>query len=146
MLNFPRQSLASPLFTSILAAATSALTLLKEAPLLATLHFLRDFLGFGGETSPTSELGGRRQNDDDIRRAVREQLATQGEPLTQQVMVGMMSSFPRDCFPDASGVLLAMFQVLPSQTAEWVGRTISMLPSISLTAQEGERLMSSINQ
>ncbi|KAK3109860.1 Nuclear import receptor, partial [Teratosphaeriaceae sp. CCFEE 6253] len=46
--------LVSALMPSLLAAASTSLTLLKEEPVLATLHFLRDFLAYGGEDAPSS--------------------------------------------------------------------------------------------
>ena len=71
-------------------------------------------------------------------------VADQGEVLTQRILTGMMFSFPRDCFPDASGVLLALFEIMPQQVAIWVKGTIGMLPAGTVKAGEGERLMTSV--
>lgn len=133
----------------ILSAALSSLTLLKEEPLGATLHFLRDFLAYGGEDPPSSTFEEQpnqpRRNPAEVQAAVINLLSEEGEMLTQRVLTGMMYTFPRDCFPDASGVLLAMFQLMPQQVAGWVGATINMLPPGSVTPQESHRLMSNIN-
>lgn len=150
LLYYPYQAIHSNLMKPVLSAASSSLTLLKEEPLIATLHFLRDFLAYGGETPLTSSFDGSSTpaatNSEEMQSAVKQLLAGEGEALVQRIMTGMMYTFPRDCFPDASGVLLGMFQVLPQQTAGWLGSTLSMLPEGSTTPQESERLLSSINQ
>ena len=56
----------------------------------------------------------------------------------------MMFSFPRDCFPDASGVLLALFEIMPQQTAVWIKATTDMLPAGTIKSGEADRLMQSI--
>lgn len=147
LIYFPHQALPSPLMSTIISAASSSLTLLKEEPLTATLHFLRDLLGYGGEDPPTSSTFDevRKKNPAATQQAVKQLLTNHGEDITQRIMTGMMYTFPRDCFPDASGVLLGMFQLLPAQTNEWVKRTIEMLPAGSVTPQEAQRLFSNIH-
>ncbi|KAF1987496.1 putative mRNA transport regulator [Aulographum hederae CBS 113979] len=147
---YPYRFLPSALMPDILQAATASLGLLKEEPLQSTLHFLRDFLGYGMESSPFSlyspdQSQSSSVNPPEIRARVHELLRGQGELLTRSIMTGMMYSFPRDCFPDASGVLLALFQVMPREVAQWVGTTVSMLPAGSVSPEEGERLLNSIN-
>ena len=44
-LYFPTELISSPLMETIVLAACSSLTLLKEEPIIATLHFLHDLLG-----------------------------------------------------------------------------------------------------
>ncbi|KAB8772366.1 hypothetical protein FH972_026656 [Carpinus fangiana] len=129
-------------------ATSASLTLLKEEPLTATLRFLRDYLAYGSEELPTSSFGGGslQSNPKEVQNAVKQTLLAQGETVTQRVMTGMMYSFPRDCQPDASGVLLALFQVLPQETAQWLQATIGMLPAGSMTEQESQRFLSNINQ
>ena len=135
----------------ILQAATSALTLQQGAPLTATLHFLCDFLSYGtdhpnssnfDETSNTTRA--RVINPPEIQQCVKRLVAEHGEVLTQRILTGMMFSFPRDCFPDASSVLLALFEILPQAVATWVRHTIQMLPAGTVKAGDGERLMSSV--
>lgn len=149
LLYHPHQIIASDLMPSILSAASAALTLLKEEPLLATLHFLRDFLAYGSEDSPTSTFSdgaGPRSNPPEIQQAVKQLTVQNGETMVQRLMTGMMYTFPADCFPDGSGVLLALFQILPQETARWVGTTITMLPAGSMSPQEQERLLRNIEQ
>jgi len=134
----------------MLSAASSSLTLLKEEPLIATLHFLRDFLAYGGEDPPSSTFeehpNQNRTTPVEIQAAVKQLLMDEGEGLTQRVLTGMMYTFPRDCFPDASGVLLAMFQLMPQQVGLWIGSTISMLPPGSITPLESQRLLDNIDK
>ncbi len=150
MMFYHYKAITSPLAAPILSAASTALTLLKEEPLLATLHFLRDFLAYGGDTSPSSSFdpGDHKSsgNPPEIQAAVKRLLTEQGEVLVQRALTGMMYSFPRECFPDASGVLLGMIQLLPEQVVTWIGQTINMLPSGSISSQERERLMNNMTQ
>lgn len=147
LLFFPDQSVTSPLMPSIISAATTALTLLKEEPLIASLHFLRDFLAYGTDNPPSSDWGDEpRTNPPEIQTAVKHLVSGQGDQLTQRIMTGMMYTFPRDCFPDASGVLLEMFNLMPAEVAQWIKTTVTMLPPGSISPQEAERLMNNINQ
>ncbi|KAL9100293.1 MAG: hypothetical protein Q9163_004311 [Psora crenata] len=144
--------LHAPICSPILSAAISALTLEQEPPLTAALHFLRDFLSYGTahpnfSTFDDDELGvPRLNNDSQAQASVKNLLIEHGEVLTQRIMTGMMFSFPRDCFPDASGVLLALFEIMPEQSAMWVKGTISMLPAGTVKQGEAERLMRGIGQ
>ncbi|EMC93271.1 hypothetical protein BAUCODRAFT_36946 [Baudoinia panamericana UAMH 10762] len=141
----------SVLMTPILSAASTSLTLLKEEPLIATLHFLRDFLAYGSEEAPSSHFSEdgtytNRANPPTIQTTVKQLVLHEGENLVQRCMTGMMYTFPQDCFPDASGVLLALFQLLPAEVAQWTGRTVTMLPEGSIAPQEQERLLRNIQQ
>ena len=142
--------ISSPLMPTILSAASTSLTLLKEEPILATLHFLRDFLAYGTPDLPSShfsdEPGTRVTNPPEVQEAVQQLVHAQGEVLTQRLMTGMMYTFPADCFPDASGVLLAMFQLMPTVMGGWVGNTVSMLPPGSISPEEQERMLRNIDQ
>ncbi|CAK4031999.1 mRNA transport regulator [Lecanosticta acicola] len=152
LLYHPNKIVASELMPSILSAASTSLTLLKEEPLIATLHFLRDFLAYGGENAPSSTFDAHdgtynnRPNPPQIQNTVKQLVADEGENIVQRCMTGMMYTFPPDCFPDASGVLLAMFQLMPTQVAQWTGKTVSMLPQGSIAPQEQERLLRNIQQ
>ena len=117
---------------------------------MATLHFLRDFLGYGGEDPPSSSIdpstNQMQKNPREVQEIVKQLVLEEGKVLTQRILTGMMFTFPRDCFPDASGVLLALFQLMPQQVAGWVQTTVSMLPQGSITPQESQRLIDNVNQ
>lgn len=152
LLYHPNKIVASSLMPSILSAASTSLTLLKEEPLIATLHFLRDFLGYGGEDAPPSAFDPNdgtyklNPNPPQVQNTVKKLTADEGENLVQRCMTGMMYTFPQDCFPDASGVLLAMFQLMPREVGQWVAKTVQMLPQGSIAPQEQERLLRNIQQ
>ena len=128
------------------------MTLQQDAPLTATLHFLRDFLSYGTDHPNSSSFNDRSQdtpappNPPQIQRVVKQLVASQGEALTQRILTGMMFHFPKDCFPDASGVLRALFELMPEAVATWVKGTLEMLPAGTVRAGEGERLMNAIGQ
>ncbi|KAF2171615.1 hypothetical protein M409DRAFT_63255 [Zasmidium cellare ATCC 36951] len=152
LLYHPNKIVASSLMSSILSAASTALTLLKEEPLIATLHFLRDFLAYGSDEAPPSGFDPNdgtyklQANPPQVRDTVRKLIVDEGENIVQRCMTGMMYTFPQDCFPDASGVLLAMFQLMPREVGQWVAKTVQMLPQGSIAPQEQERLLRNIQQ
>ena len=141
--------LPAPVCSSILSAATSALTLQQEAPLTATLHFLCDFLSYGTDHPNSSDFhdGSKMPRviiRPELRQCVKQLILEQGEALTQRMLTGMMFSFPRDCLQDASNVLLLMLELMPQSVAMWVKGTIDMLPIGTLKVGEGEKLMNSV--
>ena len=151
LLYHPEKILLSNLMSNILSAASTSLTLLKEEPLIATLHFLRDFLGYGSDNMPASHFDTdgqyrNRSNPQQIQDSVRKLTLADGENLVQRCMTGMMYTFPQDCFPDASGVLLGLFQLLPREVATWTGKTVQMLPQGSIAPQEQDRFLRNIEQ
>lgn len=142
--------LRSALTPDILSAATYTLTVLKDEPIMATLHFLRDLLACGTSNQPRSHFADEKvkanSQEPELKNAVMQLVQTHGEALTQRVMVGMMYTFPAECIADASGVILALFQLVPTVMAGWVAETLKVLPEGSVTVQEHERLLNNINQ
>lgn len=144
---FPAQSIGSPLMDTILSAASTSLTLLKEEPIIATLHFLRDVLGYGRNSAPFSSFDQTRHDvPEAIQNRVKELVMNDQGRLVQRILTGMMYSFPEGSFPDASGVLLDLFELIPEPVAGWVQQTVGMLPPGSITPQESERFLNNIRQ
>lgn len=56
-----------------------------------------------------------------------------------------MFTFPGDCFPDASGVMMTMFELLPQETGAWLQTTLHMLPAGTMKPGEAERLLKNIS-
>ncbi|KAF2395809.1 ARM repeat-containing protein [Trichodelitschia bisporula] len=141
------KAIPSDLMANLLTAAISTLALLKEEPLMATLHFLRDLLAYGLPTAPFSTFDeAARQTPPEVQAAVRGLVLRQGEQLTQRLLSGMMFTFPHDCYPDASGVLLGLFQLVPVEAAGWVRATLSMVPAGTVAPEEETRLIKNIEQ
>lgn len=146
-LYFPSESISSPLMDTILVAACSALSLLKEDPIIATLHFLRDLLAYGRNSAPSSSFDTTRHDvPEALQNRVKQLVASTGSQLVQGIMTGMMYSFPEGAFADSSGVLLDLFELMPEQVAQWVANTVAMLPQGSITPQESERFINNIRQ
>ncbi|KAK1752159.1 armadillo-type protein [Echria macrotheca] len=143
LLYYPQKLIPSPLFTPIFQAAISALTLEKQEPVSAVLHYLRDLLTYGG---PNPAGSSNNQTTEQLRQIVHQLLLTHGEALVKQTMAGMMMTFPRDCFADGSAVVLAMFELLPAETTTWVERTIHMLPPGTVAPHEAARLLTKIRE
>ncbi|KAK0637194.1 armadillo-type protein [Bombardia bombarda] len=145
LLYYPHKLIPSSLFSPIFQAAISALSLEKQEPVSAALHYIRDLLTYGGRNPATS--GDRMAAaSEQLRQLVKQLLLSQGEALVKQTMAGMMITFPRDCFADGSGVLLGMFEMLPAETTVWVDRTIRMLPAGTVTPAEANRLLTKIKE
>lgn len=53
----------------------------------------------------------------------------------------MMFTFPGECFPDASGVLMSMFELMPEDAGTWLQSTLQMLPAGTMKQGEAERLL-----
>ena len=146
-----QQFISASICEPTLSAAISTLTLQQYGPLTATLHFLRDFLSYGTNNPNSSSFGddprdGKPRNPIEIQQAVKRLVGSQGEVLVQRILTGMMFHFPRECFANASGVLLALFEIIPQETALWVKATVGMLPSGTVKSGEADRLMNGIGQ
>lgn len=145
LLYYSQRLIPSPLMGPIFEASIYALTLEQRDPLSSTLHFLRDLLSYGGD-NPASSNTLPENVAAEIREVIKGLLTSHGTNLVKQVMAGMMITFPRDCFADGSGVLLALFELLPSQTTEWVSQTIHMLPQGTVSQEEADRLILKIKE
>lgn len=147
---YPQKCIMSQIARPTLEAALAALTLQQIDPLIASLHYLRDLLTFGTDESPVSHFdapnGGTYKTPAEIQLAVKHLLSSQGAVLTQRILTGMMFSFPEDCFPDASAVLMTLFNILPQESAMWTRTTLEMLPNGSLKQGEADRLMHGISE
>lgn len=145
---FPSKAIKSQFAKPILEAALSALTLQQAEPLTATLHYLRDLLSFGTARPARSELnssdGKPYTSPVEVQTAVKELMVSLGPLLVQRILTGMMFSFPDDCFPDASAVLMTLFELVPRDAAAWIQATIQLLPPGSMKVGEAERLMNGI--
>ncbi|KAJ6171302.1 hypothetical protein N7470_000369 [Penicillium chermesinum] len=133
----------------IFSAALSALTLQQPDPIIATLHYYRDLFSFAYEKPTVSEFvspeGEPYTNPPEVREAVKALLMSQGQVLAQRVLTGMMFTFPSDCFPDASGVMMTMFDLLPQETGAWLQNTLQMLPAGTMKPGEAERLLKNVS-
>ncbi|CAG8952472.1 hypothetical protein HYFRA_00001219 [Hymenoscyphus fraxineus] len=143
LLYYPHKLIGSDIFAPILQAAVAALSLQQREPLTATLHYIRDVIGYGGDNPPSSS---RSPNPIEIQNAVKALLVANGEHLVKSILAGMMITFPDDCFTDGSGALLGLFEILPEQTALWVDKTVRLLPAGTVREAEIDRLMSGIQE
>ena len=81
LLYYPYKLIRSALFAPIFQAAISALTLEQRDPLNASLHYLRDVIGYGGDNPPSSS---NSPNPPDIQRAVQELISPTAKCLSKQ--------------------------------------------------------------
>lgn len=143
LLYYPHRLVPSQLFDPIFQAAIASLSMDSRDPLSATLHYIRDLLTYGGDNPASSQFPttpatpARAQ----VQQAINQLLMRHGEELVKQILAGMMITFPRDCFADGSGVLLGLFEMLPTQTTTWVERTIFLLPQGTVTPEEAQKLI-----
>jgi len=141
LLYYPHKLIRSDLFTPIFQAAIAALALEQRDPLAASLHYIRDVIGYGGDNPPSSSTS---PNPPEIQQMVQELIVANGENLVKSIMAGMMITFPDDCFADGSGALLGLFELMPQQTSLWVDKTVRMLPQGTVSPTEIDRLLAGI--
>ncbi|KAI0025529.1 exportin 1-like protein [Xylariomycetidae sp. FL0641] len=141
LLYYPQKFVPSPLFAPVFEAAISVLNLEQREPLSATLHYIRDVLAWGANYSPSAYNNLSAEAVEQLRGMVKQLLVAKGEMLVKRILAGMMITFPGDCFADASGALLTLFEVLPEQTVGWVDQTLRMLPPGTVSSTEVDRLM-----
>ena len=140
-LYYPHRLIQSDLFSPIFQAAIAALALEQREPLSASLHYIRDVIGYGGSNPPSSR---NSPNPQEIQNAIQQLILSSGESLTKSIMAGMMITFPNDCFSDGSGALLGLFEILPEQTAAWVDKTVRLLPPGTVSQAQNDKLLTSI--
>jgi transportin-3 len=146
LLYYPQKFILSPLFSPIFEAAISVLVLEQREPLSATLHYIRDVLAWASSYSPGSNERLPQPVVEQLKATVRALLVAQGEMLVKRILAGMMITFPGDCFADASGALLTLFEILPDQTLAQVDSTLRLLPSGTVSAAEVDRLLIKIKE
>jgi transportin-3 len=144
VLYYPEKLLTSTLFAPIFEAALVALTISAQEPLIATLHYLRDVLSYGG-LSPSSSTYTSDSTPPALRQSVQSLIMARGELLVQRIIAGLLFSFPRDCIPDGSGVLFDIVEIAPGSIVKWIGDTIALLPAGTVSQAEVERLLTTIN-
>ncbi|KAI1174392.1 exportin 1-like protein [Nemania sp. FL0916] len=144
LLYYPQKFIPSPLFAPIFEAAVSVLVLEQREPLSATLHYIRDVLAWGARYSPTSNDYLPQPVIQQLRATVKALVMAQSETLLKRILAGMMITFPGDCFADASGALLTLFEMLPDHTVAQVDSTLRLLPAGTVTPAEVDRLMTKI--
>ncbi|KAI5779441.1 armadillo-type protein [Peziza echinospora] len=140
----PQRLITSSLLQPIFEAGLTSLNLEKFEPLIAVLHFYRDLLMYGDQNhAPTSISDPAASTSPEVQQAILNIALSQGENLTKAVTSGLMYSFPRDCVPDASGVILALVQLVPDRFAEWMRNTLELLPPGSVSPQEAQKVLKS---
>ncbi|KAH8423731.1 nuclear import receptor MTR10 [Aspergillus melleus] len=146
---YPKECISSPLSVPIFTAALSGLTLQQVDPLMAILHYYHDLFSFAFERPAISEFtssnGDPYTNPPEVREAVKQLIASQGQALAERIITGMMFSFPGDCFPDASGVMMSLFELMPQEAGLWLQSTLQMLPPGTMKPNEAERLLKGIS-
>lgn len=118
--------------------------------MIATLHYYHDLLSFGFEMPAVSSFSSSEGEPaygtpGEIQQLVKQLVLSQGQVLSQRLLTGMMFTFPLDCVPDASGILMTMFELMPQETGTWVESTLQMVPAGSIKAGEAERLLKGIS-
>ncbi|KAI2624802.1 exportin 1-like protein [Xylaria nigripes] len=146
LLYYPQKFIPSPLFAPIFEAGISVLTLEQREPLSATLHYIRDVLAWGARYSPAPNEYLSLPMIEQLRDIVKQVVIVQGEMLVKRILAGMMITFPSDCFADASGALLTLFEMLPDQTLAQVDSTLRLLPGGTISLSEVDRLVAKIKE
>ncbi|KAI9888555.1 MAG: Nuclear import receptor [Vezdaea aestivalis] len=138
LLFYPYRLIPSPLFTPLFSASLAVLTLEQTDPLIPALHYIRDVISYGKEHPPSSY---HSTNPPEIQATILKLVRQQGPDLVQRILTGMMFSFPKDCFPDASGVLLTLVELVADEAVPWIAQTVAKLPPGTVSQTEAQRLL-----
>lgn len=141
LLYFPYRLILSNILTPIVQVVLMTLQRLEHLePLIACLHFSRDFLSFGFESPSSSGASGPVPQD--VRQTIIQAVAAHGQDLCTAIIIGLIHSFPSDCGTDASGMLLTVFQLAPKEASvTWIAQTLDQLPAGSVSDKEREKLL-----
>ena len=143
----PQRLITSNLLQPIFEAGLTSLNLEKFEPLIAVLHFYRDLLMYGEKSNaPSSISSPTTVSHPEVQEAINRIALSEGEHLTKAVTSGLMYSFPRDCVPDASGVILALVQLVPERFAGWIKNTLELLPPGSVSLLEAQKVLRNIEE
>jgi transportin-3 len=116
---------------------------------MAVLHYYHDLFSFAFDkpavSSFTAPDGKAYSNPPEVQEAVKQLIASQGPVLVQRILTGMMFTFPGECFPDASSLMMSLFELMPPEAGSWVQSTLQMLPAGTMKAGEAERLLKGIS-
>ncbi|KAG0637348.1 armadillo-type protein [Tuber brumale] len=137
----PYKLILSNLLQPIFEASLHSLSLEQVDPLVAVLQFLRDVLAYGRSSPPTSAYP---DNPKEVQEAVKAMALSKGELITQKILSGLMYSFPRDCVPDSSGVLLALVELCPEPWLQWMKHTLELLPAGSISPTEAQKFLTTL--
>ncbi|OLL23641.1 hypothetical protein NEOLI_004172, partial [Neolecta irregularis DAH-3] len=137
----PTSILSSAIFKTIFESCIQLSTLDHPWALSAMLNFLRDVLSYGLADSPTSRTS--TGPPPAVQLIVRQITAEYGVPLTQAMFSGMIYSFPRDCVPDGSFILLSLVEIHASTALTWLKQVVNMLQN-GLTDDEREKFLRGI--
>ncbi|CCJ28892.1 unnamed protein product, partial [Pneumocystis jirovecii] len=131
--------ITSSLLDLIVQASLVSLSLELPDPLISVLHFLRDLLSYSVSSALTfSETSLQLQT------IVRNMMQKYNQQLITSIFYGLVYSFPRDCVPDASGVLLSLIETYSEDSIKNIGVTLDLFPSETISSQERTRLLTDL--
>jgi transportin-3 len=139
----PSEFTKSPLLPTIVQAALVALSIELENPLLAVLHFLRDFLGYAVGHVPSAM---QSEVPPEMRDAIRNMIGIHGSEMCSLIISGMIFTFPRDCVLDGAGALMTLIEMSPQASVVWISNSLAMLPAENLSPDERSRFISHITE
>ncbi|KAK9459739.1 armadillo-type protein [Lipomyces oligophaga] len=153
--NYPYRFIPSELCKPTINAAVAVFTTENKDPIFTAIDLLHDLFSYGFATPPRSMAVMNDPAGDgtdymgrvpvEIQNIAHQLVNSEGEVLTQQLILGFLYTFPRDCVPDGVGVLLVVFRLAgASNSVQWLQRTFSMMPTGSITAEEQQKYLESV--
>ncbi|KAG4304832.1 hypothetical protein PORY_001885 [Pneumocystis oryctolagi] len=132
--------ITSSLLDLVFQASLVSLSLELPDPLISVLHFLRDLLSYCF-SSPVSTFN---ETPLELQTIVRNIVQKYNQQLITSIFYGLAYSFPRDCVPDASGVLLSLIEIYPEDSIKNIGIALNHFPSETISPQEKTRLLNDL--
>lgn len=132
--------ITSSLLELIFQISMTSLSLELQDPLTSILHFLRDLLSYSF-SSPVSTF---LETPLELQTIVRNMVQKYSRQLMTHIFYGLAYSFPRDCVPDASGVLLSLIEIHPEDAIKNIGLVLDLFPAETISSQERSRLLNDL--
>ncbi|KAG5518556.1 hypothetical protein PMAC_002952 [Pneumocystis sp. 'macacae'] len=131
--------ITSSLLDLIIQTSLVSLSLELPDPLISVLHFLRDLLSYSSSSASTFP-----ETSLQFQTIVRNMMQKYNQQLITSIFYGLVYSFPRDCVPDASGVLLSLIEIYSEDSIKNIGVTLDLFPSETISSQEKTRLLADL--
>lgn len=141
LLGYPFKLITSPQLGAVYEVSKATLDLFEVDPVVSVCRFLIDLFAYGTRYSPNSQV---HTIPEEVQNLVRELAVARGGELFQKIVLGLITTLPRDAEYEATALMIKILQLVPAaQASSWLAETLDSLPSNSVSAEEKNKLLQS---
>lgn len=141
LLCYPFRLITSPQLEAVYEIAKSGLDLFEIDPVSTVSSFLTDLFAYGTNYYPHT---GGHNVPNNVRQMVVELAHQRGGELFQKIIVGFITTLPREADHAVSGLMIKILQLVqPAQATSWLATTLDSLPVNSVSTGEKNKLLQS---